>query len=131
MSFEEKFSNFTAQNLSPEDRERYKKLGKAMYENIDFEKTHVVSNSADLIIDGKEILDYATEGLKSGLHPNELDEYAIASLKDTYGLRWYKIFHYKASDIREDIRDKTDNTNDNLDPDIRSPFGTMDEDQEE
>ena len=110
MSVEEKFSNFTAKNLRVEDRERYKKLGKAMYENIDFEKAHLVNtNPADLIIDGKEILDYATEGLKSGLHPNELDTYAIASLKDEYGLRWYKIFHYNASDIREDIRDINDN----------------------
>lgn len=85
--------------LSPEERERYKKMGEQFYKDIDFAAYQPNVMPQEL----KDTLARATEGLKSGLHPTILDEGEVKLLEEAYGLFWYKKFGWETDDMRKKL----------------------------
>ena len=96
--------NMARQNMSPEELEKYKKLGESMYADIDFPTSKVINNNE---IDNNlpehmvDAVIYLQEAIKSGLHPSMLEENDVKLLEEAYGKEWYKQFGY----IEEDLKD--------------------------
>ena len=74
-------------DMSPEQLEKYQKMGNSMYKTIDFAKNQVLNN-----IDPptEEKLAYINSGLKSGLSPLDLDRAELEVLSEVYGERWFE-----------------------------------------
>ena len=84
--------------LSPEDVNNYQKIGEYMFGHVDFETSkHYTPNQPPTA----EIIGYIEEGLKSGLHPKELNEEELKLLVDTYGEEWYKKYDYTREEVPE------------------------------
>ena len=84
-------------SMSVEELEKYKALGESMYGDVDFEQSEVLSSLPPPMA---EALAYIVEGLKSGLHPTDLDDDEKALLEESYGKEWYKRFHYTEADLK-------------------------------
>jgi|LauGreDrversion4_2_1035121.scaffolds.fasta_scaffold236138_2 hypothetical protein len=83
------------QQLSQEDKDKYAAIGKAMYEEIDYETSTYLNLPSFL----KDALIYIIEGIKSGLHPSMLTNDEINVLKEAYGNEWYTNFGFKKEDL--------------------------------
>ena len=83
--------------LSKEDKERYAKLGKELFKNIDFEKCTVDNMPPSL----EDSINYIDSMIKSGLHPSMLNDDEKFLMKDVLGNEWYKKYGY----IEEDLDD--------------------------
>jgi hypothetical protein len=83
-------------SLTPEDREHYMKLGKALYGGINYATQEVLTNSQPL---NAEVTVYIELGLKSGLHPNDLTEAEFGHLNKQKGAGWWKQYGYSDDDI--------------------------------
>jgi hypothetical protein len=90
--------NSAMKAMSPEELQRYKAIGEAMYGNIDFEGSKVLNNLPPPM---EEAVAYISESLKSGLHPSMLDDNEVALLKDVFGDQWYKKWDYIEEDLKE------------------------------
>jgi hypothetical protein len=86
------------QDMSPEDLDRYQKMGGNLYKTIDFAKNQVLNNVNPPM---EEKLSYIDTGLKSGLSPLDLQETEIELLIETYGDDWYKKYGYSEKEIGE------------------------------
>ena len=82
--------------MSPEQREKYKKMGEHMFNKIDFVDSQVINSMPVPMGDAAE---YTMAGVKSGLHPSELDPNEKLILASTYGDNWYEDLGYEASDL--------------------------------
>jgi hypothetical protein len=86
-------------SLSPEQLDRYKKLGEDMF-SIDFTNLNTtnINNIPPFL---SQPLMYITEAIKAGLHPSELtiDEKNI--LSECYGNNWWENFGYDEKDLNE------------------------------
>ena len=85
-------------SLSPEEIEKFKKIGESMYGNIDFKDSKILNNIAPPIA---EAVAYVEEGLKAGLHPSDLDENEIHCMVNAYGDDWYKKYGYTREEVPE------------------------------
>ena len=95
--------NNARKNMSPEDLEKYRKMGESMYADIDFPTSTIITedNNLNLPEHMVEALMYIIETIKSGLHPSMLEENEIKLLEEAYGIEWYKQFGY----VKEDLTD--------------------------
>lgn len=84
--------------MSPEDLERYKKIGEEMYKNVDFEQSKILNNMEPPFA---EATAYLSEQLKSGLHPSVLADNEKQILENTLGKEWYKKWGYNVEDLSE------------------------------
>lgn len=85
--------------MSESQRECYKQFGKSLFNTINFKDNSIINN---MPISGEDIVNYAEESLKSGIHPNSLTILEIAALKDKYGAEiWFTIFGYTKDEIIE------------------------------
>jgi len=84
--------------LSPEDVEKYKKIGEEMYGNMNFVDSEILNNMPAPIA---EAVAYISESIKSGLHPSMLDENEIKVLEEAYGENWYLKFDYCKEDLQD------------------------------
>lgn len=84
------------QGLTKEQVEDYKKMGEYMY-STNFNITE--AGSVEKPPDKADILQYAIEGLKSGLHPTELSETELQNLIEIYGDKWYEKYGWEACDV--------------------------------
>lgn len=89
------FSNPVAkralENMSIEEKEKYRKIGEELYGNVDFNTGEIkqeVDATADLIA-----------LIRSGLHPKELSGEELGFLSSSLGSEWYKKFGYTKEDI--------------------------------
>lgn len=104
--------------MSPEEIEKYKKLGEDLYGNMD-----MMESISDIVVDGlkdktldidkksitqptevipeqiRDSICYITEGLKSGLLPRDLDDDEKNILNQYFGEEWYKKFGYEKCDL--------------------------------
>jgi len=82
-------------SLSPKEQEEYKSAGEYMYnnKNVDYEQNF------DSVL--KESAFYIIEGIKSGLHPSDLDKDEKRVLKEVYGEKWYIKYGYNEKDLEE------------------------------
>lgn len=83
--------------LSPEDLQKYKEIGEAIYKDVDYEKSEIKNIPAPM----SEALAYVEESLKSGLHPSMLDDNEKEVLKGYYGDDWYKKWGYVEGDLTD------------------------------
>lgn len=81
------------ESLSPEEKERYRKIGEDLYGHINFE-TGEIKQEMDAL--GELI-----SAVKSGLHPKELSGEELGFLSSSLGEKWYEKFGYKKEDIEE------------------------------
>jgi hypothetical protein len=82
--------------MSPEQLENYKKIGEEMYGNVDFVDSKIVNS---LPLPMSEAVAYVIQGLKSGLHPKDMDPNEILLLNSNIGEKWYEEFGYTKDDI--------------------------------
>jgi hypothetical protein len=82
-------------SLSPEEYMRYEKIGKELYETVDFNNNEILNNKK---IDTNDI-DYIIEGIKSGLHPSMLSTEEKKQLNNIIGKNWFEKYGYKESDL--------------------------------
>lgn len=99
--FDNPMINSAREALTPEQKKRYETIGKEMYGNIDFEKSKILNNLPPPM---QEALMYIEEGLKSGLHPNDIEEDERALLEEAYGKEWYKRYGYEESDCKFSVK---------------------------
>tara|TARA_B110000211_G_C14043363_1_gene537793 strand:- start:1338 stop:1649 length:312 start_codon:yes stop_codon:yes gene_type:complete len=80
-------------SLSVKEQEEYKRAGEYMYnnKNVDYEQNF------DNVL--KESAFYIIEGIKSGLHPSDLDKDEKKVLKEVYGDKWYVEYGYTKKDL--------------------------------
>ena len=77
------------ENLPKDEQEQYKKQGKHMYE-----KDYVNIGNGNLDDKLIESVAYISEGLKSGLQPNQLDNNELEIMRNVYGKLWYEKFGF-------------------------------------
>jgi hypothetical protein len=94
--FDDPMINNAVKNLTPEQVEHYKNIGKEMYGSIDFEKSKVLNNIPPYM---DESLAYISSGLRSGILPKDLEKEEIAVLEECYGKEWYEKFGYTKDDL--------------------------------
>jgi hypothetical protein len=78
-------------SLPKKEQERYDKIGKEMYEDIDYEKGSV-PGAIDALAQIKVMLD-------SGMHPSYLTYEEKTFLENYLGKEWYKNFGYLENDL--------------------------------
>lgn len=80
--------------LTPEQREEYEKMGQYMF------KTDFVGTSGpDPEKEMKDAIFYITEGLKSGVHPEDLSKKELQIMYDIYGDNWYEQYGYYQDEV--------------------------------
>jgi hypothetical protein len=84
--------------LSPEDLERYKQIGEAMYGTVDFENSKILDNTAAPMA---EAAAYIQEQLKSGLHPYMMDDDEKRLMLELFGNEWYTKWGYVEGDLTD------------------------------
>lgn len=90
------FMKSAVESLSPEDREKYKKIGEYMYNTIDYEQQKILD---DLPTPVSESIAYIEIGIKSGLLPCDLEDEEVEMMIQTYGNTWYKRYGFSDNDI--------------------------------
>lgn len=86
-------------SLPPEDIVKYKQMGEAIYNTLDYVQSKVLNNPIPgfLIEPLKDI----KASLKSGLHPSELNSDEKRVLVECLGDDWYLQFGYVKEDLTE------------------------------
>lgn len=84
------------QGLTKEQVEEYKKIGEYMY-STNFKVQE--AGSVEKPPDKTDILQYAIEALKSGLHPTDLSETELQHLNEVYGDKWYEKYGWGPEDV--------------------------------
>ena len=84
-------------SMSQEYIEKLKNLGEEFYSNIDFNTSKVYNNLPPEMVDA--VL-YLTEGLKSGIHPRDLEKDEQRLLAEAYGNEWYTNWNYTSDDLK-------------------------------
>jgi hypothetical protein len=82
--------------MTQEQIDEYKKIGKYMFSQ-NFNTTEV--GSVEKKPEISDILQYAIEGLKSGLHPSELSKEELSALVEIYGDKWYENYGYFKEEV--------------------------------
>lgn len=79
-------------SLSPEEKEKYDKIGKDLYDTINFE----TGETEDVVND---VLAQLRIMLNSGLHPSYLTYEEKTFLEKNLGKKWYEEFGYLENDV--------------------------------
>jgi hypothetical protein len=83
----------TKESLSPEEKERYDRMGKEIYNTVDFKNNVILNNS--IIVDDTQQL------IENGYHISLLSQTEQQKMKEKYGLEWYKRWGYNKEDLYE------------------------------
>lgn len=79
--------------MSPEEREKYDKIGKDLYEQINFETGTIEGEVDDVLAQLKDML-------HSGIHPSDLTYEEKNFLEHYMGKEWFHEFGYLENDLR-------------------------------
>lgn len=71
-------------SMTPEQIAEYQRIGEEMYSTVDFETSTVLDNGEPLA----EGVAYVVEALKSGIHPDYLEEDDVKIMEEVYGKNW-------------------------------------------
>lgn len=94
--------------LTPEDLERYEKIGQSMYKDIDFETTELNDPDNKYPPFIRDCIGYIYESLKSGLHPSDLSKEEVKILQNFDGDKWYEKWGYLEEDLTDFVTIKKD-----------------------
>jgi hypothetical protein len=83
--------------MTPEQLEDYQKMGEYMFSATNFEE----KNPGPKDLEGETVkgVFYIQEALKSGLHPEDLEQKEIQLMHDIYGPEWYTEYGYTADEV--------------------------------
>ena len=87
------------ENLSDEDREKYKRIGEYMYNSVDYEKNEILNK---VKTPTEEILGYIELALQSGISIEDLEPEERQYMKDQFGNKWYEKYGFTLDDIPEE-----------------------------
>ncbi len=87
--------------MSPEDLEKYDKLGQSLYKDIDFISSEVIDEDSKYPMFIRDAIAYIYESLKSGIHPSMLTKEEIQVMTNFDGETWYEKWGY----IKDDLTD--------------------------
>ena len=90
--------NNALKSMSPEDLQKYKKIGEQLYGNINFVDSTLINNLSPPM---EEAIAYVEQGINSGLMPEDLDENEVILLRNAYGEEWYKRFGFTQEQVPE------------------------------
>lgn len=79
--------------LTPEQREEYEQIGKHMFKN------NYETSGPDPEKEMQEAIFYINEGLKSGLHPEDLEKKELQIMYEVYGDNWFEKYGYDRSEV--------------------------------
>lgn len=80
--------------LSPEDKEKYRKIGESLYGSINYETGTVEDTLEDCVL-------HIKEQLKSGIHPSMLEDEEKEVMLQKEGPEWFKKYGYIEEDLKE------------------------------
>lgn len=84
-------------SLTPEQREEYERIGKYMYSTTNYAEQDPKPKSVEEdMVNG---IFYVREALKSGLHPQDMDEKELRLMQEVYGNEWYKEYGYTQDEV--------------------------------
>lgn len=89
------FIEAAKKSLTPEQKERYKKLGEAYFNDINMETSSINNNPVD------DMVAYLITAVRSGLHPSYLDDEEKKFLKDALGEKWYEKYNFTVDDLKK------------------------------
>lgn len=89
------FIEAAKKSLTPEQKEHYKKLGEAYFNDINMETSSINNNPVD------DMVAYLVTAVKSGLHPSYLDDEEKKFLKDALGEKWYEKYNFTNDDLKK------------------------------
>lgn len=81
---------------NPETANQYKEFAENFFNTVDVEECKAKNNT---LPPNQQLVLYATEGLKAGLHPSELSTDELQALYDTVGDAWIKKFGFNKEDV--------------------------------
>jgi len=82
--------------VDPDKAEQYKQFAEYFFNNVDVNECKVKNNT---LPPDQQLVLYAMEGLKSGLHPNSLSSDEIQALYDTVGDVWISKFGFTKEEV--------------------------------
>ena len=85
--------------MTPEQVERYQKMGEYMYSTSNFEEKNPQPKSLE--DETAKGIFYTREALKAGMHPKDLETKEIQLMYDIYGTKWYEEFGYEENEVPE------------------------------
>jgi len=85
-------------SMTPEQIMRYMEMGKHPHGSVNFEDCKIINGIKSPL---EESLAYIVEGVKAGLHPNDVCEDEQALLIAGYGEKWYTEFGYTEDEIKK------------------------------
>lgn len=92
------FQDIAMKALTPQQREQYKIIGEELHKSVDFTTSTILDNSTP---PSEEITAYIVEGLKSGLHPKDLNLVEWDHMMKVFGTNWFHTFGYTDDEILE------------------------------
>lgn len=82
--------------VDPDKADQYQKFAESFFNSVDVEECKAKNNT---IPPDQQLVLYAMEGLKAGLHPSELSTDELQALYDTVGDVWIKKFGFKKEEV--------------------------------
>jgi len=79
--------------LTPEQLKEYEQIGKYMF------KTNFTDEKQDPEKEMNEAIFYIKEGLKSGVHPEDLKAKELQIMYELYGDKWYEEYGYYQDEV--------------------------------
>ena len=80
--------------LTPKELEEYEKVGQYMFKT-DFVGTSGPNPEKEM----KDAIFYIKEGLKSGVHPEDMSKKELQIMYDIYGDEWYEEYGYNQDEV--------------------------------
>lgn len=81
--------------MSPEEQERYRKLGEEMYNPVDFEN-NVIDHLPPPMQEG---IRYVEAAIRSGTLPSDLEKNEIQLLHEVRGEKWWEFYGFDDDDM--------------------------------
>lgn len=85
--------------IDPDKEEQYRKFGEYFFNTVDVDNCKV--KKPEELPPVHQLVLYATEGLKSGLHPRDLSNDELEALFQIVGPVWLERFGFNFSDLPE------------------------------
>ena len=99
--FNNSFVKNAEENMSEEQKEKYRLIGEEMYNTVDFVNSDGKKETIPQYM--LDAIAYILDSLRSGQHISMLEENEKNLLKETYGNDWYKLLGYTEGDINNII----------------------------
>lgn len=87
------------QQMTPEQLASYERMGKYMYEQMDYLNPKKIEADPFDKKTPEEIVEYADKGLRSGLLPQDLSHRELYLIIATFGKKWYERYGFEPDSL--------------------------------